>query len=176
MKTITFIILGLITSQLLNADNGTLNYYVLNNVDTTYVNNLSEITNCNFLISCEKSHNKCLIIINDKPYSGKIHYHISRVDSTLQVFDGNITNGLIQNGTVLRYSKSGQLILSGQYFNNWKYGMWTSYYNTGQVETIMKFIEYADYPIVEWEYDKTGRLVYHNNEQKEIEEIIKKTR
>jgi len=39
----------------------------------------------------------------------------------------------------------------------------------------MKFIKYADYPVIEWEYDKQGHLTYHNDEQKEIEERIKNT-
>lgn len=132
--------------------------------------------NCNYLISLEKSHNKCEIVINDTLYSGRIYYHIINTDSTAQVFEGIIKDGLIQDGTILEYSKEGRLILSGQYSENWKYGIWTSYYSNGQIEAVMKFIKYADDPVVEWEYDENGQLVYHNNEQKEIEDKIENAR
>jgi hypothetical protein len=173
---ITFIILSFFSSLLLGAENDSLSYYVTNNMDTIYVNKRSDITNCNYLVSLEKSHNKCEVVINDTLYSGKIYYHIVNTDSTVQVFDGIIADGLIQDGITLRYSKSGKLILSGQYSNNWKYGIWTSYYSTGEIEAVMKFIKYTDDPVVEWEYDKKGQLVYHNNEQNEIEEKIKNHR
>jgi len=175
MKTITFIIVGLFYCQFLWAHNDSLSYYVLNNSDTNYVNSLSDITDCNYLISTAKSHNKCPIIINGSRYSGKISYHIYRADSTLEVFDGDKMEGYIQIGTVLRYSISGQLCLSGQYSDNWKYGIWTTYYKSGKVESIMKFIKLTDEPVIEWEYDEFGLLEYYNNEQKEIEKIIENT-
>jgi hypothetical protein len=169
MKIAIFIILGLFSTQFVWSSSDTLNYYVLNSVDTNFVENSVEIFKCDYLISTEKSHNKCRILINETFYSGKIYYHLIRTDSCLEVFEGEIKNGLIQNGTILRYSKTSQLILSGQFYDNWKYGIWTTYYIIGKIESVMKYIKYSDYPVVEWEYDQTGHLLYYNNEQKEIE-------
>jgi len=176
MKITILIILGVLSDALVWANGDTLNFYVTNNSDTIYVNDFANILVCNYLISIEKSHNKCMITIEDDLYTGKLYYQMSRADSMLQVFDGEIVDGLIKNGTILRYSTTGQLILSGQYYDNWKYGIWTSYYKNGQIESVMKFIVNADYPVVEWNYDESGRLVYHNDEQKEIEKRIKNAR
>jgi hypothetical protein len=137
---------------------------------------LADIHQCDYLISTDRGHNKCRITINKTPYSGNLVYLATRLDSTIEAFEGNVLNGLIQYGTILRYSRSGQLVLTGQYVDNWKYGLWTTYFESGEIESVMKFIRQADYPVVEWEYDPAGRLVYFNDEQSEVERRIRNSR
>lgn len=62
----------------------------------------------------------------------------------------------------------------GQYVYNWKIGFWTIFYENGQVHSISKFIEGNDEAVVEWEYDSYGKLVYFNNEEDNIRNLIKK--
>ena len=176
MKTISLIILIVLSHSLLAKNIDSLNFYILNGVDTTYVKSWTQINQCNYLLSTEKSHNKCRIFINNKPYSGKITYQYENKDSTLVVFDGEFNHGFIETGTILRYSKLRQLILSGQYEDNWKFGIWTTYFDTGEIESVAKFIKGADEPVIEWEYDKSGRQGYYNNEQQEVEERIRNAR
>ncbi|MDZ4751377.1 MAG: hypothetical protein SGI87_07155 [Flavobacteriales bacterium] len=176
MKTSLLILLGFTFCLNVKAQEDTLNVCILNRVDTIDVQRVTDLFDCNYLISTEKSHNKCRIKINDSLFTGRISYHILRIDDSFEIFDGEINNGLIIEGTVLRYSSEGKLILTGQYNENWKSGIWTTYYVTGEIESVMKFIKSADYPVIEWEYNKDGQVTYYNNEQKEMEERIKTTR
>lgn len=176
MKALSAVILVFASCQLSSASTDSLSYYVLYGTDTNYVSDWSAIHQCDHLISIDRSHNKCKLVVDQSPYSGKLTYRATGLDSTVQVFEGEFLNGLIQYGTVLRYSLSGQLILTGQYVDNWKYGVWTTYFDSGEIEAVMKFILQADHPVVEWEYDRAGRLVYFNDEQVEVEQRIRNTR
>jgi hypothetical protein len=176
MKTTLIILLGLLSGGLARASIDSLTYCVVNDSDTIYLNELSDILDCDYLKSTERSHDKCLITINGSPYTGNLDYRLNRGDSTIEYFNGEIIQGLIKDGTILRYSQTGQLMLTGQYFDHWKLGIWTSYYPSGRIESVLKFIPEADYPVIEWEYDESGLLVYHNDELKEIEERIKNAR
>ena len=175
MKTVKLILFGLFFCLKLQAQTDTLNICVLNDIDTVEVQSSAELFDCNYLISTEKSHNKCYLKFNDSLFTGRIYYRLPTSQDSYEVFDGKISDGLILQGTILRYSLNGQLTLTGQYNENWKYGIWTTFYTTGEIESVMKFIKYADDPVIEWVYDKKGNLTYHNDEQKEIEERIKNT-
>ena len=176
MKTSLLILLIFTLCLNVKAQDDTLNMCILNRVDTIDVQRVTDIFDCNYLISTEKSHNKCQVKINDSLFTGRICYRLIRTADNFEVFDGEVSNGLIIEGTVLRYSSEGQLIFTGQYNENWKLGIWTTYYVTGEIESVMKFIKYADHPVIEWEYDKDGQVTYYNDEQQEIEERIKTTR
>jgi len=122
MKTVKLILFSLFFCLNLQAQTDTLNICVLNGIDTVEVQSVAELFDCNHLISTEKSHNKCNLKINDSLFTGRIYYRLNRTEDSYEVFDGKISNGLIQQGTILRYSLTGQLTLTGQYNENWKYG------------------------------------------------------
>ena len=149
-----------------------MSFYVLNS-DTTYITNSDEIIHCNFMISNEKSHNKCSIQINDQLFTGRIQYQIANDDSSYLTFDGEVENGLILNGTIIKFNSLGNVKMTGQYCNNWKIGFWTTYHLNGNIESIGKHIKGSDYPVIEREYDENGILTYYNDEQIEIEKRIK---
>lgn len=173
MRIFPLLIMALLSSHLLFGSNYSKSFYVLNGTDTIYVSGPEEILNCNHILVTEKSHNLCQIMVGGSPYSGKIHYEICRLDTTLEVFDGNVVDGFIHDGTMMEYSKTSQLIKSGQFLDNWKYGIWTTYYDNGQIQSVMKFIKFADWPVLEWDFSKEGRLIYQSNEQIQIEGRIR---
>lgn len=123
------------------------NMCILNRVDTIDVQSVSDISDCNYMLGTLKSHNKCQLIIDDSLIPGRITYRLPMSNDKIEFFDGEVSNGLIMEGTVLRH-RDGRLILTGQYQENWKSGVWTTYYDGGEIHTVMIFIEHADDPII----------------------------
>lgn len=151
------------------------NYYILDSRDTFYFPDNSTVIQCNFLQKLDKDHNKCLIYINQKPGNGSIEIvRNDYPDKSTSVFCGTISNGLILNGTFMIKSFNGLPLLTGQYYNNWKHGYWTSYYPNGRIETIDKYIEGANEPVKTWEFNELGELKDYTDEEAEVINLIKK--
>ncbi len=102
MKHTIIIIFGLLSGVLVRASNDSLDFYVINHSDTIYIHELATIFYCDYLISTDRSHDKCLITIDGNLYTGDIYYRLKMGDSTIELFDGEIVDGLIKNGTLLR--------------------------------------------------------------------------
>jgi hypothetical protein len=124
--------------------------------------------------SIEKGHNWCQILKDSIPFSGYLKKRIVKEDSTVMVFSGILSDGYIKNGSYIEFYYNGKVKQSGQYENNWKVGIWTSYHQNGQIEWIGKYIEENDYPVVEFEYDKNGELEYFNDEESFMKQLIDK--
>ena len=90
-------------------------------------------------------------------------------------FDGYTVLGLIESGVIIKYHANGKIMMTGQYSDNWKIGIWTTYYENGKIESLNIFIKGADEPVIEKEFDINGEIIYSKNEKKEIEEIIENT-
>jgi antitoxin component YwqK of YwqJK toxin-antitoxin module len=124
--------------------------------------------------SIEKGHNWCQILKDSIPFSGYVKQRIVKKDSTVKVFSGILSEGYIMNGSYIEFYYNGKIKQTGQYENNWKVGIWTSYYENGQIEWLGKYIEKNDYPVVEFEYKNNGELEYFNDEEKFMKNLIDK--
>ena len=91
-----------------------------------------------------------------------------------EIYKGTMKNGQYENGAISRSYTDGMIQMTGQYQDNCKIGFWTTYHKNGRIDAIMKYMEGADYPVVEIEYDENGRIIYSNDEENTILKIISK--
>jgi hypothetical protein len=124
--------------------------------------------------SIEKGHNWCQVLKDSIPFSGYLKRRIVKEDSTVSVFSGILSDGYIKNGSYIEFYYDGKVKQTGQYEKNWKIGIWTHYHQNGLIEWIGKYIDGADYPVVEFEYDEDGKLEYFNNEETFMKQLIDK--
>ncbi|MCO5269024.1 MAG: hypothetical protein M9897_09035 [Brumimicrobium sp.] len=150
-------------------DSTFINYYILDNRDTFYFPNNSDVIQCNYLQSLDRDHNKCKIYVNQALGNGNIEIVCCNgIDKTTTTFYGQISDGLMITGTYIIKSFNGVPLLTGQYYNNWKHGYWTSYYSNGRIQAIDKYIEGANYPVKTWGFNKKGKLIDYTDEEAEI--------
>jgi len=126
----------------------------------------------------EKGHNYCQILKGGVPFSGYIKIRRVKRDSAISVFSGTLKNGYIEDGSFIEFYHNGNIRQTGQYQNNWKIGIWTSFYPTGGIEFLEKYIEGTDSSMVWFDYDDSGKLVDYSDEEsimkKRIEEMKKR--
>ncbi len=166
-------------------DNLKKSYHIFNENDTVSfdltnskykLNGGNRNFNCLELTTLERDHNYCIILKDSIPYTGKFKSRIIRKNYTLEIFSGVLKNGLIENGSFTRFHPNGRIMATGQYYNNWKFGIWTTYYENGKMEGLYKYIEEVDYPIVEFEYKKNGELEYFNDEESIMLKLIEESK
>jgi antitoxin component YwqK of YwqJK toxin-antitoxin module len=175
-------------------DTSKLSYHIFNQVDTIFFRiedqglkiKDGKFSSKNRFFDClsipstiEKKHNYCKVLKDSIPFSGYLKKRlVNKSDSTILVFSGNIKEGLISNGSFLKFYYNGKINETGQYQNNWKTGIWTAYDINGQIQSLEKYIEGNDYPVIEFEYDQNNNLEYFNDEEaimkKRIEQFNKK--
>ena len=129
---------------------------------------------CIDLATIEKGHNRCAILKKGIPFTGYFKRRLVQKDSTYSIFSGHLKNGLIETGGFIEFYPNGIIKQTGQYQNNWKSAIWTDYYPDGKIEWLTKYIEGADYPVIEFEYDTSGNLIYFNDEESIMKKMIKK--
>ena len=123
---------------------------------------------CDYLVAVEKSHTICQFFAFGKTFTGHVQYRVVEPDKDISSFSGVLKDGFISKGTLVKYFQDGQVQQTGQFQESWKVGMWTTYYTSGQIQFLWKYIKGADYPVVEWEYSSTGDLIYFNDEEATI--------
>lgn len=82
------------------SDSSMINYYHGNNSDTIWFSNQESVITCNYMISTEKSHNKCQFKSFGELMNG---FYTIYVNSTQ--YKGTFKEGLFENGTVLVHMK-----------------------------------------------------------------------
>lgn len=156
-------------------DSTYINYYVLNNRDTFYFPGNSTVIQCNYLQNVDKDHNKCRIYIDQKPGNGYIEIvRYNKLEEEITTYQGTLVDGFFLSGIYTIKTIEEFPVITGQYVNNWKYGLWTNYYSSGQVSSIEKYIEGASYPVKMWEYNKAGELSGYGDEEMEIRDLMEK--
>jgi len=78
-------------------------------------------------------------------------------DSTYSWTYGSFREGVLVQGSIYQYYENDKVQLTGQYLYGHKYGVWTWYYENGQIERIVTY-ERAE-PIKEIEFDKQGKII-----------------
>jgi antitoxin component YwqK of YwqJK toxin-antitoxin module len=154
-------------------DSSYMNYYIRELTDTIWFTAYSEVIQCNYMVKLDKSHNNCTFYSNKKPMSGFFTICIVNKEWK-EIYKGTMKNGHYENGAISRSYTDGTIQMTGQYQGNWKIGFWTTYHKNGRIDAIMKFMEGADYPVVEIEYDESGEIIYSNDEENAILKIISK--
>lgn len=149
-----------------------VNYYFDLDQDTIWFNQSSEVVQCNYMISIEKSHNHCSFYTFGEPMNG--FYTIkTHQDQMISEFKGTLKNGLYLDGNFTRSFNNGAIQLTGQYANNCKIGYWSTYDSSGTLLYFFKFIPESDNPVVEVVYDENGEIIETTDEE---EETIKRLR
>ena len=155
----------------IKVDSSYINYYIIDFKDTIWFTEYSEVVKCDFTAKLDKSHNNCTFYSNKKEMNG--FFTICTINNDItQIYKGTMKNGNYENGTVSRYFENGIIQMIGQYQDNWKIGFWTTYHNNGRLDSIMKFIEGANDPVVEIEYDENGKIINSIDEEDDILKII----
>lgn len=154
-------------------DSSYMNYYIRELTDTIWFTAYSEVIQCNYMVKLDKSHNNCTFYSNKKPMSGFFTICIVNKEWK-EIYKGTMKNGHYENGAISRSYTDGTIQMTGQYQGNWKIGFWNTYHKNGRIDAIMKFMEGADYPVVEIEYDESGGIIYSNDEENTILKIISK--
>ena len=139
----------------------------------TFTKDTSHIVCIDMMSNIEKGHNRCVILKNGTPFTGYFKRRLVHKDSTYSIFSGHLKNGLIETGSFIEFYHNGIIKQTGQYQNNWKSAIWTYYYPDGKIEWLTKYIEGADYPVIEFEYDTSGSLIYFNDEESIMKKMIK---
>ena len=152
-------------------DSSYMNFYIRDLTDTIWFTAYSEVIQCNYMVKLDKSHNNCTFYSNKKPMSGFFTICIVNKEWK-EIYKGTMKNGHYENGAISRSYTDGTIQMTGQYQENWKIGFWTTYHKNGRIDAIMKFMEGADYPVVEIEYDESGGIIYSNDEENTILKII----
>jgi antitoxin component YwqK of YwqJK toxin-antitoxin module len=154
-------------------DSSYMNYYIRELTDTIWFTAYSEVIQCNYMVKLNKSHNNCTFYSNKKAMNGFFTICIVNKEWK-EIYKGTMKNGHYENGAISRSYTDGTIQMTGQYQGNWKIGFWTTYHKNGRIDAIMKFMEGADYPVVEIEYDESGGIIYSNDEENTILKIISK--
>lgn len=152
-------------------DSSYMNFYIRELTDTIWFTAYSEVIQCNYMVKLDKSHNNCTFYSNKKEMNGFFTICIVNKEWK-EIYKGTMKNGHYENGAVFRSYTDGTIQMTGQYQENWKIGFWTTYHKNGKIDAIMKFIEGADYTVVEIEYDESGGIIYSNDEENTILKII----
>ncbi len=71
--------------------------------------------------------------------------------------DGYYVNGSISSGSYIEYYQGGKLKLSGQFINGHRQGVWTWYFENGNINRLFVY-EIAE-PIKEIVYDMNGKII-----------------
>ena len=143
-------------------DSSYMNFYIRDLTDTIWFTAYSEVIQCNYMVKLDKSHNNCTFYSNKKAMSGFFTICIENKEWK-EIYKGTMKNGHYENGAISRFYTDGTIQMTGQYQDNWKIGFWTTYHKNGRIDAIMKFMEEADYPVVEIEYDENGEIIYSND-------------
>ena len=154
-------------------DSSYMNFYIRALTDTSWFTAYSEVIQCNYMAKLDKSHNNCTFYSNKKAMNGFFTICIVNKEWK-EVYKGTMKNGHYENGAISRSYTDGTIQMTGQYQDNWKIGYWTTYHKNGRLDAIMKYMEGADYPVVEIEYDENGEIIYSNDEENAILKIISK--
>jgi len=152
-------------------DSSYMNYYIRTLTDTSWFTAYSEVIQCNYMVKLDKSHNNCTFYSNKKAMNGFFTICIVNKEWK-EIYKGTMKNGHYESGAISRSYTDGTIQMTGQYQDNWKIGFWTTYHKNGRIDAIMKFMEGADYPVVEIEYDENGEIIYSNDEENAILKII----
>jgi|GEM_PF-2922179 len=157
-------------------------FHIYNESDTVFfklkdlrlsLSGVNEYVDCiDIPATIEKGHNWCRVLKDTVPFSGYLKKRLIKEDSTVLVFSGTLKNGYIEKGSFIKFYHNGTVKQTGQYENNWKVGIWTSYYQNGKIEWIGKYIEEYDYPVVEFEYDENDRLDNFSDEESLMKRLI----
>ena len=154
-------------------DSSYMNFYIRALTDTSWFTAYSEVIQCNYMAKLDKSHNNCTFYSNKKAMNGFFTICIVNKEWK-EIYKGTMKNGHYENGAISRSYTDGTIQMTGQYQDNWKIGFWTTYHKNGRIDAIMKFMEEADYPVAEVEYDENGEIIYSNDEENAILKIISK--
>lgn len=154
-------------------DSSYMNFYIRGLTDTSWFTAYSEVIQCNYMVKLDKSHNNCTFYSNKKAMNGFFTICIVNKEWK-EIYKGTMKNGHYENGAISRFYTDGTIQMTGQYQDNWKIGFWTTYHKNGRIDALMKFMEGADYPVVEIEYDENGEIIYSNDEENAILKIISK--
>lgn len=159
--------------SMIKRDSSYMNFYIREMTDTSWFTAYSEVIQCNYMVKLDKSHNNCTFYSNKKAMNGFFTICIVNKEWK-EIYKGTMKNGHYENGAISRSYTDGTIQMTGQYQDNWKIGYWTTYHKNGRLDAIMKYMEGADYPVVEIEYDENGEIIYSNDEENAILKIIRK--
>lgn len=120
----------------------------------------------------EKEHDYCQVLKNGQPFTGEFSRRLVSEDSTVEVFKGNLVQGYIQDGSFVKFFSNGKIQMTGQFMNNWKIGIWNTFYDNGNIKGVFKYIVGTDYPVVEFGYTKSGELEGFRDEESKISKLI----
>ena len=154
-------------------DSSYMNFYIRELTDTSWFTAYSDVIQCNYMVKLNKSHNNCTFYSNKKAMNGFFTICIVNKEWK-EIYKGTMKNGHYENGAISRSYADGTIQMTGQYQDNWKIGFWTTYHKNGRMDALMKFMEGADYPVIEIEYDENGKIIYSNDEENAILKIISK--
>lgn len=120
------------------------------------------------LVSIDKEHNYCQVLKDGQPYTGEFSSRLVGEDSIISVFEGNLLNGYINDGSIVSFFPNGKIKMTGQFIKNWKFGIWNTYYNTGKIKEVIIYKAGYNFPLVEFRYSKFGELVHFNDNESGI--------
>lgn len=144
-------------------------YYILNFTDTVYVTNFKVISKCiDGIVHISNPSKYCQLLSFGQPITGNYSEHGFYSDSTVFWFSGTLQNGYYQNGEYVRLYSTNTPMVSGQYVNGWKSGLWILYSERGIVTSINRFIEGCEYPVTEWNFNDNGELENYYDEYPEM--------
>jgi hypothetical protein len=144
-------------------------FYVLNFKDTVYVTNFRVITKCiDGITHISNPSRYCQILSFGKPITGYYSEQGFYSDSSVFCYSGTLQNGFYQKGEYVRLYPSNTPMVSGQYINGWKSGLWNIYSESGKVTSINRFIEGCEYSVTQWEFNDKGELENYYDEYPEM--------
>lgn len=140
------------------------NFYIIGS-DTFWFPDHSSVIRCNPMVSVYPYHNSCSFYINGELANTEIRM-VSGNRNSKREYSGSLKNGLYFNGRSC-CENDGIPFFTGNYSNNRKSGFWTYHFPDGTIQHLEKYIEGVDYPVKEWEYDETGRLINYDDHSEE---------
>lgn len=156
-----------ITESKCKLDSTFINYYVKDFSDTVWFTKASDVIKCNYLVKLEKSHNNCLYATFKAPMNGYFTIQTKNYDMS-NLYQGTLINGQLETGTYTSFYSADQIYIMGQYQNNWKIGFWTTFRYNGLLDSVNKFIEGANDPVVVYKFDEYGNILSCTDEEIEI--------
>jgi hypothetical protein len=146
---------------------------ILNDCEKNFSMEKIDSTFCNFYIKDFKDtvffkHDDCILQAQTtSPLTFKRRIQNGYANGFLRIYtentdsyswlDGYYVNGSISSGSYLEYYQSGKLKLSGQFINGHRQGVWTWYFENGNINRLFVY-EIAE-PIKEIEYDMNGKII-----------------
>lgn len=148
---------------------GSEQYYVLNFADTVYVTDFKVISRCvDGMVHIPNPAKYCQLLSFGQPITGYYSEHGFYSDGTTFWYSGTLQDGYYQNGEYVRFFPTNIPMISGQYVNGWKSGLWILYSERGKITSINRFIEGCEYPVTEWNFNEGGELENHYDEYPEM--------